>query len=219
MNDLFMVLLLFSIIGLIVGLIQPKLFSKVFKKKTNRKTVGLVFSLAIILFFILLGVTAGPNTTESNKKDLSKPVAEDELNSAKESVSQNTADQAQNPDNQPDNNLPKYQFVNSKTESDENHNKMDMYTYSGDFDIDNLKTLAQENKAKFNSGTFYYLVVFDNKDNAVFPQDPFTAEYGIEEGPQKHIKAIYTYNKNNGFSEIDYYDTNRWESVAKTVKI
>ena len=58
MDDLFLALLLISILALVFGLIQPKLFSKIFKKRTNRKTVGLVFCSAIILFFILFGVTS-----------------------------------------------------------------------------------------------------------------------------------------------------------------
>lgn len=65
MNDLFMVLVLLSLVGLIVGLVKPNLFKKVFKQRTNRKTVGLVFGSAIVLFFILFGVTS-PNTTTTN---------------------------------------------------------------------------------------------------------------------------------------------------------
>jgi len=112
-----------------------------------------------------------------------------------------------------------FEFIKSKTEADENKNKMDLYTYNGEFNLDKLKTICKEKKEEFgngNTGLFYYLVVFNNKDNAVFPQDPFTASYGIEEVPQKHIKAMYEYNRKNGYSKLDYYDSNKWEGVAKT---
>jgi len=58
MENLFMALLLLSILGLIIGLIQPKLFSKILKQKANRKTIGLIFGSAFVLFFILFGISA-----------------------------------------------------------------------------------------------------------------------------------------------------------------
>lgn len=94
---------------------------------------------------------------------------------------------------------------------------MDLYVYTGSsLILDTLKTLCKDNKQKFTIGKFYYLVVFDSAENAVFPKDPFTSEYGIEEIPQKHIRAIYTYNRVNGYSKLNYYNSNRWEGTAKS---
>lgn len=65
-------------------------------------------------------------------------------------------------------------------------------------------------------GTFHYIVFFDAKDNATFPNNPMTAFYGIDEEPQKHIKAYYEYNRLNGYSKLHVYETNSWESIATT---
>ena len=96
---------------------------------------------------------------------------------------------------------------------------MDLYVYAENLNLDKLKALCKENKQKANSGKFYFLVVFDSQENAAFPVDPFTAAYGLEDAKLKHIKAIYTYNRLNDYSKLDYYDTNAWESVAKSVDI
>lgn len=209
MNALFLLLFLVSIVCLIVGLIQPKIFSRFFKDKASRKFVGLVFGIATVLFFILFGVTSTPST---NKSDNSAPKTETKTT--------DTGDQAKVSEEAAKKTVPapKYEFVKTKTETTDG-NKMDLYTYSSSLNLDELKALCKENKPKFTSGKFYYLVVFDSTENAVFPKDPFTAEYGMEEVPKKHIKAMYTYNRINGYSKLVYYDSNSWEGTAKTEEI
>jgi len=113
-----------------------------------------------------------------------------------------------------------YQFVDTKSETEgNNQNKMDLFAYSGDLNIDTLKAFCKSQRNKFETGTFYYVVIFDSKENAVFPNNPLTAEYGIDEEPQKHIRAFYTYNKLNEYSKLDYYEKNKWESTANTVVV
>lgn len=113
-----------------------------------------------------------------------------------------------------------YQFIDAKAETaGNNQNKMDLFAYSGDLNIDTLKAFCISQRNKFETGTFYYVVIFDTKDNAVFPNNPLTAEYGMDEEPQKHIRAFYTYNKLNGYSKLDYYEKNKWESTANTIDI
>lgn len=112
-----------------------------------------------------------------------------------------------------------YQFVATKTESGGYQNVMDLYAYSGEFDIANLKTFCKERKANSTARAFYYAVIFDNAANATFPSSPFTAEYGLEEQAAKHIRAIYVYNRANGHSELTYYADNKWESRPSTVRI
>lgn len=113
-----------------------------------------------------------------------------------------------------------YEFIDSKTETaGSNTNKMDLYAFSGEIELTNLKQFLREKKQSFKNGTFYYVVIFDKSENATFPQDPFTAAYGLEEEPQKHIRAFYTYNKLNGYSKLDYYEGNKWESLAQTEDI
>jgi len=78
MDNLFLALLLLSIIGLLIGLIMPKIFKRIFGKMTNRKTVGLIFGGGIVLFFILFGVTAGSvpqSKPEQKSVSLSSPTS------------------------------------------------------------------------------------------------------------------------------------------------
>ena len=113
-------------------------------------------------------------------------------------------------------------FVKSKTETDENKNKMDLYTYPGEPNLDKLRALCKEKKEEFGksyTGVFYYLVVFDTQENAVFPTNPFTANYGMDMEPMRHIKAIYEYNRRNGYSKLSSYNTNMAEGISSNEDI
>lgn len=118
-------------------------------------------------------------------------------------------------DNKPD--FP-FEYVDSKSESG-GDNKMDLYAYSGTINTDSLKLFCKEQKGKYTNGVFYYLVIFDSKENASFPNNPMTAFYGMDEEPQKHIRAYYTYNRLNGYSKLNNYEKNSWESSAEVIDI
>ena len=118
----------------------------------------------------------------------------------------------------PENQLP-YKFVKTKTEASEQRNVMDLYAFDGDLDPYTLKTFCLDQKEKSTANPFYYLVIFDKAENAKFPDTPFTAEYGIEEESLKHIRAIYCYNRLNGFSELRYHGDNIWDNVPKRDQI
>lgn len=111
-----------------------------------------------------------------------------------------------------------FEYVDSKTEPS-GENKMDLYAYSEKFNIDSLKLFCKQQKEKFTSGTFYYLVIFDAKENASFPNNPMTAFYGIDEKPQKHIRAYYTYNRLNGYSKLNIFEKNLWVSSPEVIEI
>lgn len=119
--------------------------------------------------------------------------------------------------------LSKFNLVDSKTESTgESSNVMDLYVPTepnNEIDLTALNDLCRERKEQFSSGNFYILVVFDNKDNAAFPSTPLTAAYGADEKSLRHIKAMYTYNRLNGYSTLDTFDNSAWDSVAKSIKI
>lgn len=66
MDDLFLLISIFSIIALIVGMIKPNFVLKFLEKeKRNRKYVSLVFGTSLLVSFILFGMTA--DTTESEE--------------------------------------------------------------------------------------------------------------------------------------------------------
>ncbi|KGF71854.1 hypothetical protein DO97_15065 [Neosynechococcus sphagnicola sy1] len=112
-----------------------------------------------------------------------------------------------------------YQFLESKTEQTGHNNVMDLYAFSGKFDLDELKAFCLDRKQKSTAKVFYYVVIFDNAANASFPSSPFTAKFGLEENTAKHIRAIYEYNQLNGFSELEYHDKNIWENIPNREKI
>jgi len=114
-----------------------------------------------------------------------------------------------------------YKFIKTKFEiiTSTNIHKMDLYTYINKFDINSLKKLCKIKKSQFTSGVFYFLVVFDNEENATFPKYPFTADFALEKEVQKHIKAIYTYNRLNGYSKLYYYKKNSYESSPQLEQI
>jgi hypothetical protein len=112
-----------------------------------------------------------------------------------------------------------YEIVESKTERTGHRNVMELYAFAGDIDRAELEAFCKERKSKSPAEVFYYVVIFDKAANAKFPKTPFTAEYGDEEDSLKHIRAIYCYNKVNGFSELRYHPQNIWEHTTTRVKI
>jgi hypothetical protein len=113
-----------------------------------------------------------------------------------------------------------YKFVQTKKDpKSPDGDIMDLFAYSGPLDIKQLKAFCKARKEQSKAKLFYFAVLFDNAENAVFPSNPFTAEYGIDEDALKHIRAIYTYNRKNGYSELRHYDTNAWEGKAQKEKI
>lgn len=113
-----------------------------------------------------------------------------------------------------------YTYFQSKAETvGRNQNHMDLYVWAGTMNLDTLKMLCKEKKTLFQDGAFYFLAVFDSTDHAVFPTQPFTAAFGTDEGALRHIRALYTFNRMNGYSKLDYYEANSWESVAQSVDI
>ena len=110
-----------------------------------------------------------------------------------------------------------YKFLQTKSEQG-GRDVMELYAFSGKFDPAALKAFCLDRKAKSTARAFYYAVVFDSAANAKFPTSPFTAEYGIQENTLKHIRAIYCYNRVNGFSEVRYHDANIWDHTPKHEK-
>jgi hypothetical protein len=113
-----------------------------------------------------------------------------------------------------------FTLVNSKIEpAGPNTNKMDLYIPKGELDVSDLKELSNEKISEFTEGAFYFLVVFDKKENAVFPTTPFTAHYGMDEEPQRHIIAYLEYNRLNGYKTLTTYSTNSWDGKPTAIPL
>lgn len=72
MDDLFLVLILLSILGIIIGLVKPSVFSTILGNKATRKGTSIIFSGAFVVFFILFGISVEPidEVTEKSKQNI-----------------------------------------------------------------------------------------------------------------------------------------------------
>ena len=113
-----------------------------------------------------------------------------------------------------------YNYLETKREErdDNNYNEMQLYTCGEKPNLENLQQFCSEKKTEFTDGIFHFVVFFDKKENAKFPNNPVTALF-MEDAELKHIKAIYTLNNQNGYSKLDFYEKNNFESPAKSFDI
>jgi hypothetical protein len=115
-----------------------------------------------------------------------------------------------------------YIYIKAKSEKAGNNlNQMELYAVGKNIGIKELKELCLQKKSKFsqnNSVMFSYLVFFDSKISASFPKNPLTAGFN-DEKISKHIKAIYTFNRVNGYSKLSFYQKNSWESLVQDIDI
>lgn len=113
-----------------------------------------------------------------------------------------------------------YKYIETKKEdrNDDSYNEMLLYSCGNNPEIENLKLFCVEKKTELTDGVFHFIVFFDKKENAKFPNNPVTALF-MEDSELKHIKAVYTLNNQNGYSKLDFYEKNNLESPAKTIEI
>lgn len=95
-----------------------------------------------------------------------------------------------------------YDFINTKSEKNA---EMLLYSCGDKPNTDTLVMFCKSKKKDFQNGAFHFIVFFDQKGNASFPNNPLTGGHNDEE-QLKHIKAIYTYNYVNGYSKINAYE-------------
>ena len=108
-----------------------------------------------------------------------------------------------------------YDYVNTKSEDKA---EMLLYTCGDKPSTDTLVMFCRSKKGHFKNGAFHFVVFFDQKSNVSFPNNPLTAGHNNEE-QLKHIKAVYTYNHMNGYSKLDTYEVNAWESKSNELDI
>lgn len=114
-----------------------------------------------------------------------------------------------------------FAYIDTKKEvrkNDNNYNEMLLYSCGEKPNHDTLQMFCLEKKKEFTDGVFHIITFFDKQVNSKFPINPITGGY-MDEMPAKHIKAIYTYNKSNGYSKLDFYEKNSWESTPVTTEI
>ena len=117
---------------------------------------------------------------------------------------------------------PSFEFVARKSENAgavSGGAIMELYAFSGELDEDALVRFLLRKKNTSSAKVFHYVVVFDGRENAKFPKSPFSALYGVEEDALSHIRALYSYNRLNGFSKVRYHPKNIWGHSAITIDI
>jgi len=110
--------------------------------------------------------------------------------------------------------------IDSKQElrNDGNFNQMTLFEVNKEISLEQLKDYCSSVKPSYTDGYFQILVFFKKPNTARFPDNPITGIY-MEEKDSKNIKAIYTINNINGYSKLNYYEKNNWESLVQTVNI
>ncbi|MFB6456680.1 hypothetical protein ACE38W_15515 [Chitinophaga sp. Hz27] len=116
-----------------------------------------------------------------------------------------------------------YTFLEEKKEIKgfaQKDNTMQLYTSAQPINLDTLKSFCTDKKKNFSGegGAFHYVVFFDKKENAVFPNNPFTALYGFDEAA-RHVKAYYEYNEINGYSKLCFFEKNSYQSPVQQFDI
>lgn len=114
----------------------------------------------------------------------------------------------------------KIKKIDSKKDArnDGNFNQMTLFVVNNSISLDQLKAYCSNAKSNYTEGYFQILVFFKNPNNVRFPNNPLTGLY-MEEEDLKNIKAVYIINNINGYSKLDYYEKNSWESIVKTAVI
>ncbi|MFC0425273.1 hypothetical protein [Chryseobacterium scophthalmum] len=110
--------------------------------------------------------------------------------------------------------------IDSKQEirNDGNYNQMTLFEVREDISLEQIKSYCSSVKPNYSNGYFQIFVFFKKPNSARFPDNPVTALHN-DENDSKNIKAVYTINNINGYSKLDYYEKNKWESLAQTFDI
>lgn len=110
--------------------------------------------------------------------------------------------------------------IDSKQEirNDGDYNQMTLFEVKEDISLEQIKSYCSPVKPNYNNGYFQILVFFKKPNSARFPDNPLTALHN-DEKDSKNIKAVYTINNINGYSKLDYYENNSFESLAQSIEI
>jgi hypothetical protein len=206
MTGLFALLILTSLILLVIGVFKPQ--TSLFWNKTNptRKKSLLVYSGLTFLLFILFVTTIDK-----------KPISNNGSTNINSEKTENRT-QEDKPNIEPKKVI--IQKIKNKRErrDDGEFNEMTLFVVDSSITSEELSNYCSDHKSEYKDGYFQILVFFKNANAVRFPDNPITATY-MEEKDLKNIKAIYEINNFNGYSKLDYYDKNGYESKPNLIEI
>jgi hypothetical protein len=104
-------------------------------------------------------------------------------------------------------------------EYDKDGNFMKLYSVKSQVDFAEFREICIQFKAD-NAGrdTSRYVVLFDAPENATFPSNPYTEQFGLSPAIN-HVLAIYEFNPLNGFSSLTTYKQNMATSKPNIEKL
>ena len=86
-------------------------------------------------------------------------------------------------------------------------------------DLNELVAFCQAFREKEAGDGFTFLVVFDAKENAAYPQNPYTALYGVDFAIMEHIRFYYECNKGNGNSRLTFVKDRPRPGAANSIVV
>lgn len=110
-------------------------------------------------------------------------------------------------------------FVFLRSQTDAEGSVMDLYTFEGKSLASEFEFFATKLMRTKQPGGFYYAVVFDSADNAVFPSNPFTALFGMDVSVMSHVRGYFEFNPLNGFAQVTTYERNMASSKPNSKNI
>ena len=111
----------------------------------------------------------------------------------------------------------RYDYIDTKTQIGIDDAVIDIFSFSGEFDLKYLESFCRDRRSKPSVKGFYWIVIFDDASNAVFPTGIIHTEYLDEPDVRLHIRAIYCWNRVNKYSLLSVYD--RSSPKGKTTEI
>ncbi len=177
-----------------------------FKGNATRKKSILIYTGLTISSFVLFGIT-------SDRNQMNKLVDTNKVDSS--TTKKNIKNQGKN-----NSKVSTIEKLDSKIESrkDGEYNRMTIFYVDSSITSNELVNFCRSNKDDFSSDYLNILVFFKNKNAARFPDNPLSASF-IEENDLIMIKGIYTFNKFNGYSKLDYYSNNAYSSAPQSIDI
>lgn len=114
-----------------------------------------------------------------------------------------------------------YPYINVGCKTEEygrDYNEKCIYMSIRDYNTDTLKMFCQKLKEGHSESRLFYRYIFVL--DSIHPYSSFY-DISVDQIPvlYPHIKADYTHNTGNGYSELFIWDTNEWSGKAVKVNI
>ncbi len=122
----------------------------------------------------------------------------------------------------PNNGFPEFdtiKYIETKKDWSSLESQLSLYYANGDINTLSLAELCLAIQKLATEKKPYLFAIFDRKESANFPTNPFSAMYDGDDEIQRHIRALYYFDSRNGYSELRYHDENIFEHMPCRIKV